>query len=197
MPSLNLAPYSFKLPWFMVDLDNFQLITSIPIPGDISDTKQPMIVETPVPGLSYQPVTPGGFGNRKISFTIPAIKKNNTIGNTLLVKQFESLRNQVTELFDPFGGDQFVRGPKILYSWGTGSIPLVYWVHKCDFVHKGEVMNQLGFPQWTDVDIGLTLDEEHILYLAEEIFRKVATIAGTVINTFDVVESLITGHRPF
>ncbi len=147
--------------------------------------------------MPYQPVTPGGFANRKINFTIPAIKKNNTVGNTLLVKQFESLRNQVTGLIDPFGGDQFVRGPKVLYSWGTGSLPLVYWVSKCDFVHRGDVQNQLGFPQWTDVDIELILDEENILYLAEEVFRKVASIAGTVINTFDVVESLVTGKRPF
>src|SRR4030042_4052361 len=196
MPSLNIPAYSFRLPWFLIDLDNFQLITSRPVPGDISDTKGISIVETPVPGLSYQPVTPGGFGNRKISFTIPAIKKNNTVGNLLLLKQFENLRNQVTGFIDPFGGDQFIKGPKVLYYYGVGSIPLIYWVSKCDFIHKGNLVNQLGFPQWTDVSIELILDEENILYMAEEIFRKVSSLAGLVINTFDTVESLITGRRP-
>jgi hypothetical protein len=197
MPGLSVPAYSFKLPWFMIDIDNFSLIMSIPIPGDTNITRKPKLAETPVPGLSYEPVTPGGFGNKHVSFVIPAVKKNNTVGNTLLVKQFENLHEQVSSVLDLFGDDQFVRGPKVLYSWGTGSIPLVYWVAKCDLVNRGDMYNQLSSPTWTDVDIGLIRDDEEPIYLAEEAFRKISAIAGTVINTFDVVESAITGARPF
>ena len=77
----NVPAYNFNLPWFMYDLNNFQLITSKTVPGDISDSKKVFLTEVPIPGLNYSPVQTSGNGNRKISFTLPLLKKNNTIGN--------------------------------------------------------------------------------------------------------------------
>ena len=51
-----------------------------------------------------------GWGNRKISFTLPIIKRNNTVGNVLLLKQFENLRNQAVGFTNIFS-NQFTPNP--------------------------------------------------------------------------------------
>ena len=183
------------IPWFMVDLDNFTILTSLTIPGDISDTKKIVMGESAVPGLGYEPLTPGGMGNRKVAFEIPIIKRNFPLGNTLILKGFEQLRNQVQGFLSFGGGEQFSKGPKVLYYWGTNSIPLEYYVTKCDFVHKEGYVNEFGFTQFTAVSIELVLDEESLLYLGEQLFRQVSAIAGTVLNVIEVTQSIVEGTR--
>jgi len=195
--NFNLPGFAFNLPWFMFDIDNKQFITSVTVPSEIADRKDVVLAETPIPGLNFQPVTYGGGGNRKISFTIPIIKRNNSIGNVLILKQFENLRNQAVGLTGVFG-NQFTPNPKVLYYYGTGSIPLVYHVKKCDFVHQGPGwINQLGNPKYTLVEIELWLDETNTLFLAEEVYRKIASLVGMVENAYTVVEEQKIGQRPY
>jgi hypothetical protein len=100
----------------------------------------------------------------------------------LILKQFDNLRNQSfgfhlnAKLFQ--GGQQFQPNPKVLYYWGTGSVPLEYYVTRCDFVHKSYFVNSLGSPQYSEISIELLLDETSPLYKAEESFRKVASLLG-------------------
>ena len=70
-----------NVPFFIFDLFNFQLITVPQIPSDISDSKSVVLSETPRPGLNFNPINIGGMGNRKISFTLPLIKKNGSVGS--------------------------------------------------------------------------------------------------------------------
>lgn len=191
--NLNIPKYFIHLPWYIFDISNLQLITSATIPSsDIKDVKNIVLTETPIPGLNFSPVTPGGTGNRKISFTLPIIKRNNTVGNVLLIKQFEMLRNNAVGLTGIFS-QQFNTTPKVLFNWGSGSIPLVYWVAKCDFTHKQGMTNEMGFPQLTEVEFELILDETNPLYLAEEVFRKVSSLAGMVESAFDTIVSIQGG----
>lgn len=182
----NIPEYAFNIPWFIFDLSNGQLISSQTIPGDITDNKNVILTEVPIPGLNYSPVQPSGNGNRKISFTLPLLKRNNTIGNSLLVQQFHALRNQATGLLDVFT-DQFKPNPKVLYYWGTGSVPLVYWVKKCDLTHKQNWTNEMGQPQFSEVNFELILDETHPLYKAEEIFRKTSVLTQQLMTTFELL----------
>jgi hypothetical protein len=193
MANLSLPHYALKLPWFMYDIYNFQMITSVTIPGDISDSKDVLLTEVPIPGLNYAPVMPSGNGNRKISFTLPLIKRNNTLGNSLLLRQFDSLRNQATGLLNLFPG-QFTPNPKVLYYWGTGSVPLIYFVKKIDFSNKQFFMNELGNPQYSEVSIELWLDEDNLLYKAEQVWRTVASVLQNGENTFDAI-SKIAGFK--
>ena len=171
----------------MFDLYNKQLITSATIPeGDIKDSKSIVIVETPIPGRNFQPVSVGGNGNRKISFTLPLVNRNGIYGNVLFVKQFELLRNQAAGFLGiAKKKGQFTPNPRVLYSWGIGSTPLVWYVTKCDFTHKAQMVNAIGFPQYTAVDIELTLDETDPLYKAEEVFRNVAAVLGGALGVLD------------
>lgn len=186
MSDFNIPYYNFQLPWFMFDLANKQLITSQTIPGDIKDSKDIILTETPIPGLNYAPIQSSGNGNRKISFTLPLMRKNNTVGNLLLLKQFHTLRNQGKGISQIFSS-QFTPNPKVLYYWGTGSVPMIYYVKKCDPTNRQGWVNQQGFPQYSEIDIELWLDEENALYKAEELYRKVVAITGGVLNSFDTI----------
>lgn len=186
--SFNIPKYSFSLPWFIYDIDNMQLITNGINPSDIRDTKDIVLAEIQIPGQNFQPITYGGGGNRKISFTIKLIKRNNTVGNVLLLKQYENLRNQSVGLLGIFSG-KFQPNPKVVFYWGVGSMPLVYWVKKCDFVHKENWINQMGNPQLTEIEFELWLDETNPLYKAEEVYRKFSSISGMAIGTYNVLAS--------
>lgn len=192
--NFNVPHYSFNLPWFMFDLSNKQIITSKTVPGDMNDNKDIFLTEVPIPGLNYSPIQHGGNGNRKISFTLPLVKRNNTIGNSLLLKQFDALRNQAVGLLNIFT-TQFNPNPKVLYYWGTGSVPLVYFVKKCDFTNKKQWTNQLGIPQYSEVSIELWLDENNVLYKAEELSRKLAIITQQAVLAVDAIDS--TGGKSF
>ena len=175
------------IPWFLFDINNAQLITSPhTIPGDITDTKGVVLSETPIPGRNYQTVQYGGGENRKISFTLPLVRRNDTVGNILLLKQVDLLRNQAVGLTNVFS-TQFIPNPQVLYYWGTGSVPLVYYVSKCDPVHKTGFVNRFGQPQYSDISIELILDEENPIYRTEEVFRRVASLLGLAATAYDLV----------
>lgn len=184
--SLSVSKYGFNVPWFIFDIYNKQLITSPVIPSDISDKKDVVLTEAPVPGLNYMPIQNAGGGNRKISFTLPLIKRNNTVGNILILKQFDQLRNQGVGLTSLVSAGQFTPNPKVLYYWGIGSVPLEYYVKKCDPVHKHGWVNAVGYPQYSDIEFELWLDENSLLYKAEEMFRKASALAGMAINLADM-----------
>lgn len=188
MADKSMVTIPFRVPWFIYDLYNHQLITSPTVPGDIADSKQVIFAETPIPGLMYQPVNQGGAGNRKLSLSIPLIKRNGSIGNVLMVKQFERLRCKGGGIFRKT--QKFTPNPKVLYSWGTGSVPLEWFVSKCDFVHKGDGwVNQIGNPQMTTVQLELILDETSVLYQVEEIWRELASYIGMVYGVVDIVRA--------
>lgn len=179
----------FNIYWYMLDIDNYNLITSpICIPGDIRDTKGIVLTETPVPGLNYQPITYGGGGNRKLSFTLPLIKRNNDIGNLQMLKVFDSLRNQAQGFTNIFSG-QFTPTPRVLYQWGTGSVPLIYWVAKCDPTNKQGWVNRMGFPQYSEIEFELWLDETNPLYLMEEVYRMAMSKAAQVGTAMNILSS--------
>lgn len=187
--NLDIPKYSSNVPFFMLDISNKQLITTVTIPSDISDTKDIILSETPIPGLNFSPITPGGTGNRKISFTLPLIKRNNTVGNVLMLKQFDTLRQNSAGL-TRITPDQFDSTPRVLYYYGIGSVPLVYWVKKCDALHKQGWTNGMGMPQYSELSIELWLDETNPLYIAEEVFRKLSSLAGMVYGAYDIVKSM-------
>lgn len=185
------------LPFFLFDLSSKQLITSPIIPGDISDTKDIVLAEQSIPGLTYQPIQSGGMGNRKVSFTLNLIKRNGIVGNVNLLKQFDNLRHASFSYKNiSQQNSQFTPNPKVLYNWGIGSAPLVWYVKKCDPTHKQHWVNAFGQPQYSEISIELILDETNPLNKVEDMMRQVASIAGMA----EGIESLIldkTKRKPY
>ena len=60
--------------------------------------------------------------------------------------------------------------------------------------HKQGWANQVGAPQYTEIDIELILDEEHPLYKAEEMYRQASAILGEVQGIYDLA---LSGGRPY
>lgn len=188
MASVSFRPILRNLPWFLFDLANNQLITTVTIPeGEIKDDKAIVLAETPIPGRNFQPITPGGNGNRKISFRIPITRKNGIYDNVLIVKQFDALRNQSAGFLGREPAGQFTPNPQVLYYWGIGSAPLVYFVAKCSMSHVSGTVNAFGLPRLTYIDLELILDETHPLYKAEEMFRIYGGVLGDADNAFEAL----------
>lgn len=182
----------FNLPWYMFDISNYILITtpSGSIPGDITDVKQIVLAEILIPGMSYQPIQSGGLGNRKISFNLIIIKRDSIEGNKKITAQFENLRNQASGFTNIFNStSQFQPNPKVLYCWGVGMIPLIWYVSKCDFVHKQYWHNPFGVPQLSEVSIELILDEKNTLNKIEDTYRKISAMAGITENFLDLMKT--------
>jgi hypothetical protein len=188
----TIPKYPGAIPFFLYDLGNNQLITNQFIPEDITDNKDIILSETPIPGLNYQPIQSGGLGNRKISLDIPLINRNDILGNVLLLKQYENLRQPEFNFNHIFNKNtQFTQNPKVLYMWGIGSIPLVYYVSKCNFTHKKHFVNSFGTPQYTTIHLELILDESNILNRAEETYRQLASILGSVQSTINLAANFV------
>lgn len=168
------------IPWYMYIIDANLLITSHTIPGDITDNKNILFAETTIPGLDYAPVSSGGFSNRKISFSLIVVQRQSLAGNTNLLKLYEILRNPTNTLADIFSqSSQFTQNPKVIYNYGIGSAPLVWYVSKCNFTHQGQYTNAIGDPQFTNVQIELTLDEKDGTNQIEKVYRQFAALVGS------------------
>ena len=177
------------MPFFLFDLTNYQLITTTTIPSDISDTKSIVLVETSIPGQDYAPVMQTANGNRKISFTLKLIKRNNTVGNIMLVSQFERLRHQNSSVMSLVGNKKPWANPKVLYNYGVGAVPLECYVSKCDFTHASGWTNELGYPQNTEVSMELIIDQTSPLYIAEQVFTEFMAWSGMLNDAADLVAS--------
>ena len=167
-----------NLPWFIYDLSNKQLITSNTIPqGEISDSKDVVLTETPILGNNFAPISAGANGNRKISLQIPIVNRG-VSGNILLIKQFELLRNKSRGFLGLKRKSQWANNPKVLYYWGVGSVPLEYYVSKCQIQHTANMVNEFGIPQHSVVALELVLDETSLLYKIEEVYQDIASVMG-------------------
>jgi len=169
------------IPWYMFILDANLLITSPTIPGDITDNKNILFAETTIPGLDYAPISSGGFSNRKVGFSLTVVQRQTLLGNSNLLKLYEVLRNPTNTLADIFSqSSQFTQNPKVIYNYGIGSAPLVWYVSKCSFTHKGQYTNAVGNPQFTNIQIELTLDEKDVTNQIEKVYRQFASLVGSV-----------------
>lgn len=193
----NIPKLPLFVPWFIFDIDNKILITSPTVPGNISDRKDVVLAEQPIPGLNYAPIQSGGMGNKKIAFTLKLIKKDRIVGNVAQLKQFDNLRQPSFNMLNIFQKtSQFTPNPKVLYFWGTGTVPLVYYVKKADFDHQALWGNSFGQPTFTNISIELILDEAHPLNKLEQSFRQLTSIAGQFEGLFQVAQTG-ANRRPF
>jgi hypothetical protein len=194
---VKVPKYPQQNQWWIYDIGNGQIITSFFIPGDISDTKEVVYAETPIPGLNYQPIQSGGMGNRKVTFELPLIRRNGIVGNVQILKQFDRLRHPSGSLLSVFSqNSQFVANPKVLYNWGTGSVPLVWYVKKCNATHKKHWVNAFGQPQYSELQFELWLDESDPINKAEDMWRQLASIFGEVQTATDQSKALLK-QKPY
>lgn len=171
------------LPWFLIIPEFGLTITSPTIPTSISDNKKIIYSEVPVIGKNYKQKIGVRNENRILTMTLPIINRKTLAGNSNILQAFELLRNSdtpsISNLLSSFSGSQlFQRVPQVIYSWGTHSTPMYYFVNNVSFEHKSDMTNIAGFSQFTNVTLELELDEDSLLYKMSTISRRVQAIAG-------------------
>lgn len=197
LSSLNIGSFGAKANWWMFDIDNKQLISLTTAPRSVSNTQSIKYTNLSVPGLDYEPSNYSGLGNPKISFSIQAIARNDILGNQTLIKQFENLRKPSTGLTSFFAKkESFVPNPRVLIQYGTGSsVPLVYFVKKCDMVHS--LWTALGYPKVTDIALDLELDGTHPINVAETVASKAGSLVGMLQSAGNVISGFTGGVNKY
>jgi len=192
----GIPGWNAHVPWFIYDLTNKVLITAPTIPSDIRDGKNIVLAEIRIPGLPYDPVYPAGMRNRKVSFQLQLIKRDNTLGNVQQLRQFDALRYPAMDLLSIGNDTQFQPNPKVLYWWGTGSMPLEWYVSRCDWVNTQGWINGMGNPKYSIIDMELTLDEKSPLFQMEDMARRAMAITGQITGLAGVTADAL-GRSPF
>lgn len=186
---------SFRLPFFMVDEGNYEVIVLPNVPLTIQSSKPINWADTEVPGMPFQAKQFSSFGAMELSFSIKLANRNPIWGNLPILKQFEKLRTPVEGIFTLIFNQPNNANPKVLFWYGAGTmLPLTYYVTECEFEH--EAFNQMGFPTITNIDISLTLDEDSYLYDAERISRMVLSMTGMADSIYSLIQSF-KGTKPY
>lgn len=196
MPFTNKNPLGkFRIPWFMVDLNNYTVITLPNVPLSVSSSKPITWSKVSVPGREFQPMQFSNMGAQQISFEIKLANRNWMWGNVPILKLFENLRTPAESLLTMLFDNVSNANPQVLFWYGTGNlIPLVYYVEQCDFTHNA--FTQMGYPAVTDISMSLTLDEDSVLYKAEKMARFIMMYVGMAESIYNVINSF-KGEKPY
>lgn len=183
-----------SVPFWLFDESNFGLIVSKSIPTSMNESKKIVFAEVSIPGGDFSDKRYASMGAEEVSFSIKIVNFNNSIGNAALLSQFRNLRSggKLWDLAFVGGARAFNPNPKVLCWWGTGKFaPMHYRVEDVGMNHQNH--NRLGFPQVTDISLKLSLDHSGVLYKIEDVFTKVASIAGMGQGLY----KLISGKNPY
>jgi hypothetical protein len=81
-------------------------------------------------------------------------------------------------------GNQNYPPPKILFQFGISYLPLVWDVLEVDisedYFHAGIVRGVIGIPKKCDIKLRLSLDEENVINLANQIAKKADVYAASI-----------------
>lgn len=173
----NIAASGVGLANLAKTIGGSNVLSSNIIPEQITFNKPINYSQKAIPGGRTSIPEFNNFGATTVSFTVTHVNVNSEFGVVGVQKFFESLR-QPEERYDSGtsalgtlvgNSPPFIANPKVIYFYGTGSVPMVYFVTKVDFT-LGR-FNRNSFPQAITVGIDLVLDENGALYNAESAFR--------------------------
>lgn len=153
-------------------INNFpRIFTSRIIPETVSSNKGINYTEKSIPGGHTGIMQYSNMSATEIGFSVTFADFNSTRGVVATQKFFEILRTPEESRLGSIASAYipFMPNPKVLYMYGTGSLPMQYFVTKCDF--DLEEFNSLSFPQVIKVSMTLRLDESGPLYELERKFK--------------------------
>lgn len=181
-----------SVPWFIVELgsntsglgsfefgfgNNLNIITNKSIPESTSSSRALNYSEVQIPGGGTAIPKFGSIGAKHIGFSLKVVNFNKKLGVVPKVAAFERLRTPavgaLTEIVNTVTGSRdapFTPNPRVLYYYGTGSFPMIYFVTKCDLVLS--YPNYRGNPQVAEVTMELIMDESSKLYHVERAYKQ-------------------------
>ena len=184
------------IPWFILNVESKELIVLPNVPMEITSTKDAKYTQTAVPGASADSIQFAGLGATKLSFSIILLKKDPIVGNMPTLKQFENLRVPKFSVVDGLIPPANNKPPAIWFWYGSGmTAPQEYHVSKMEFRHK--MYNRMGFPQHTDINVELIMNEHTKFYTFEKYSRAVLSTLGTIESLVTLIKYWIGGRNPY
>jgi len=128
-----------------------------------------------------------GFENGEISLLLISNDFESPLGVTDTIAYFEELRNPSPGLLGiagSFFGNENYPPPQVLFQFGVSMVPL-FWdvldihIEESHF-RAGSVTGVIGIPQRCEISIKLSVDENSVLFKANQIAKKAQAIKGSI-----------------
>lgn len=171
-------------------------------PSEVSSKKVINYAIAPNIGGSYKRRYFSGFESKEVSLKLMCLDKISPIGVSDEVAFFESLREPDPGPFgvaNSFFGNTNFPPPKVLFQFSQSFVPLVWTVVevniKTSHFFDDPIRGVIGIPKVCDVDIRLALDEEDILFKANQIAKKAEAIYAGVDSVIKQIKHQRSGTR--
>lgn len=171
-------------------------------PEKIESEKKINYAVAPNIGGAYKKKYFSGFDTKEISFKIMCVDMESPLGVTEEVAFFEQLREPDPGITGGWGlsyGNVNYPPPQILFQFGVSLLPLVWDVLdvkiSVDHFHADLVRGIMGIPKKCDIDISLSLDEEHVLNKANQVAKKAMAYAATAKSIYREYRHRESGRR--
>lgn len=183
----------------IINTGNFLPFIFIYNPEELESTKEINFFETPNIGGSHRQLFFTGFANNRVKFSLIVIDMEDPLGVNKEIAYFESLREPDPGLLGiagSFFGNENYPPPKVMFNFGTGSlVPLLWDVMdisiKKSLFKAGATTGVLGIPKRADITCEFSLDEDSIVYKANQISKKFSQIQGSAMSiTKEVLSNL-------
>ncbi len=128
-----------------------------------------------------------GFDNKEISLQLISNDFESPLGVTDTINFFEELNNPAPGLLGiagSFFGNENYPPPQVLFQFGDSMVPL-FWdvmdihIERTHF-RAGASTGVIGIPQRCEISIKLSLDENSVLFKANQIAKKASSITGSI-----------------
>ena len=143
-----------------------------------------------------------GFDAKEVKFKLICIDMEGPTGVMEEIAFFEQLREPDPGPFGGWGltyGNENYPPPQVLFQYGISYIPLVWNVEDISInethFYAGHVRGIIGIPKKCEIDISLSLDEDHVLNKANQIAKKAETYMASVESIAREVLHKVKGTR--
>lgn len=156
-------------------------------PGNIKSKKPVTWFSSPNIGGAFKKKFFTGFDNKEVTFQLKTIDMESPLGVLPAINYFEQLREPdagIIGIAGSFFGNQNYPPPQVLFQFGVSMIPLVWDVLDVSIEESNfdddKVGGIVGVPRVATFDMTLSLDEDSVLFKANQIARKASATAGGI-----------------
>lgn len=155
-------------------------------PQEIETQKKINYAVTPNIGGAFKKKYFSGFETKEVNFTLMCLDMESPTGVMEEIAFFESLREPSAGVRGGWTltyGNQNFPPPQVLFQFGVSFVPLVWDVLDVSIseshFHSGMVRGIIGIPKKCEINIALSLVEDHPLNQANQIAKKAEMYAAS------------------
>lgn len=186
----------------IINLSNGTPFVFIFNPTKVDTTKKVNYFSAPNIGGAFHKKYFTGFDNKEVDFELICMDMENPLGVIPEINYFEQLREPdagIIGIAGSFFGNANYPPPQVLFQFGVSMIPLVWDVMnvqiETDLFEDDKIGGVIGIPKRATIKLQLSLDEDNVVFKANQIARKVSAITGGLRSVQKEVLSAKRGTR--